>query len=123
MGRWLTSLTDAVLVVRVVDKRSSITSAGDWITSTVTADVDTVISTTRRLRAARRQRLTLVESGGMVTVKGHPVFAVVPWKRPHVVGSSYLVFATAGERRGQIIAGISYEVQPGGTLQEARSTS
>lgn len=95
----LTRMSDAVAIVRVVDKRSAFTTQssppyrvpGDWINSTVAARVLTVLKDPGA-RLAEGGSVSFPEDGGELVVDGRRVIARNSYEVPTRVGQTYLMF-------------------------------
>jgi hypothetical protein len=95
----LTRMSDAVAIVRVVDKRSAFTThdsppyrvPGDWINSTVAARVLTVLKDPGA-RLAEGESVLFSEDGGELVVDGRRVIARNSYELPTRVGQPYLTF-------------------------------
>ena len=90
----LTAIFAAVAVITVRDRQSAWTDTGDWILTTLTADVQEVLKdTTGKLVAGNLVPIT--ESGGEMIVGPTRVVAFVPTVHPIEIGRTYLAFLTA----------------------------
>lgn len=100
----LTRMSDAVAIVRVVDKRSAFTTQdsppyrvpGDWIESTVAARVLTVLKDPGS-RLAEGGSVSFPEDGGELVVDDRRVIARNSYERPTRVGQIYLMFFWVNE--------------------------
>lgn len=95
----LTRMADAVAIVRVVDKRSAFTTQnsppyrvpGDWISSTVTATVMTVLKDPGTHLAVGGS-VSFPEDGGELVVDDRRVLARNSYELPTRSGDTYLIF-------------------------------
>lgn len=93
----LTRMSDAVAIVRVVDKRSAFTTQnsppyrvpGDWINSIVVARVLTVLKDPGA-RLAEGGSVSFPEDGGELVVDGRRLIARNSYEVPTRVGQTYL---------------------------------
>ena len=95
----LTRRSDAVAIVRVVDKRSAFTTEsspphrvpGDWIKSTVTVSVLTVLKDPGA-RLTEGGSVSFLEDGGELVVADRRVIAGNAYEVPTRIGETYLMF-------------------------------
>lgn len=100
---WLTSVSEAVLKIRIERIESSLTEDNDWIISTVTAVVVDVLTTSPSSGLFNGSRITFRQDGGQLDVNGRRIHAVLPWSMAFREGKTYLVFATTDPNTGELL--------------------
>lgn len=86
----ITRRAAAIAVVRVTGKESQLSAGGDWVDSTVTADVQSVLKDETGL-LAEGGTTSFPEFGGEITLDGRRVIVHAPYRRQMAVGRTYLV--------------------------------
>ncbi len=105
----MTDHADVAIVVTVTKKRSQITHKGNWITSTVSGDVERILKTHELFRVTEGDSVDFEESGGIVQIGPTEVRAVVPWSPPLEINRRYLLFARIDDGRLIVSAASIYE--------------
>jgi len=88
----LTPITDAILVIKVLDKQPQITAERDWIDSLIRAVVVEVLKKPDDQALTAGQSLQLTERGGELRTGGRTILASVPWAKRSEEQRDYLVF-------------------------------
>jgi hypothetical protein len=103
-----TKASELVAVVRISSKVSALTPGGDWLTSTVSGTVLTILKdVSGEIRPGGK--IVFAEDGGEMQVGAQTVRAVNSWVAPTNAGRDYLVFLSATPE-GLRLSPASYEV-------------
>lgn len=104
---WLTSTSEFVAVIRPYDKVSVQTLTGDWVMSTVAAEIVELLKGPTSDQLHSGGRVLFSEPGGTVRVAGVEVIARVPYLEPVEVGREYLVFGGFTETGEVVVSGLN----------------
>ena len=120
---WLTSISDAVLQVRVQAIEPKLTDEHDWITSQVSAIVLDVLKAPAAGAFQPGASVRFTQDGGVMVINGRRIQAQLPYARGYAVGRTYLVFGVSGEAPGELIVApqSTFEVQPNAQLASLKT--
>jgi hypothetical protein len=122
---WYSEISDAVVLAEIEAKSSTLTAAGDWITSRVNALVVDVVKAPLSSSSllASGSHFSFVEQGGQITLGGVSVTALVPSVRLLEVGKRYLLFLKKNPETGEIVVGpeSTYELSAAGHFRRISS--
>jgi hypothetical protein len=122
LAAWTCGFADAVAVIEVVSRESTLTQRGDWIESVVTSTVVDVLKTPPPpIELSVGATLAFREDGGQVTIGGTTVTARVPWDTPTVTGKRYLVFLDGHTGSLRVSPQWTYEIDANDRLQRLTS--
>jgi hypothetical protein len=93
LAAWLTQLTDAVYIIRVVSLEPALTDNGDWITTKVRAQISDVLKQDNVGFYSSKKMISFNVQGGEISIRGKRVSAVLKWASPFQIGQEYLIFA------------------------------
>ena len=115
---WLSSLSSAVLLIRIGSVDASLSDETDWITSAVTAEIVDVVKDTIGWGLSKGSSLRFQQEGGELQLAGRHVRAVLDWASAFKKGKTYLVFASPSEQQDELNVSptAAYEVGPASRL-------
>lgn len=107
---WMTSVSNAVFVIRVSGLSPRLTPQRDWITTTVAAEIESIIKISAAADVRIGSAISFEQDGGDLAINGTSVHARLHWTDPFNTGKRYLIFAGRSGDTWQVSSAVAYEI-------------